>query len=123
MRSPLISFSSNFVYGGTGTSTDVASFGSHPAVISYNNALSYTVFVICPIVSKDEAMEIMPYRDTRPYVGFIPTKLQYAAGRRMELPVSVPVPARLIPVATATADPELDPPGTRVTSYGLRVAS
>jgi hypothetical protein len=33
----------------------------------------------------------MPYRLTRPYVGFIPTMPVSAAGWRIEPPVSVPI--------------------------------
>ncbi len=38
----------------------------------------------------------------------------------MEPPVSVPIETRLPPVATATADPPLDPPGDRAGSSGWR---
>src|SRR5437016_4618245 len=39
----------------------------------------------------------------------------------MEPPVSEPRPSGASPAATAAADPPLDPPGTRVGSWGLRV--
>src|SRR5947207_11849836 len=39
----------------------------------------------------------------------------------MEPPVSEPRPTGTRPAATAAADPPLDPPGTRVRSWGLRV--
>src|SRR5262245_29722290 len=45
---------------------------------------------------------------------------QAAAGMRIDPPVSVPSAARAIPVATATADPPLDPPGDRDVSSGCR---
>ena len=47
---------------------------------------------------------------------------QAAAGMRMDPPVSVPIEASDIPVATAIADPPLDPPGDRDGSLGLRAA-
>ncbi len=39
--------------------------------------------------------------------------LQKAAGIRHEPPVSVPSPTGAMPSATATADPDEDPPGIR----------
>src|SRR5207245_11062723 len=39
----------------------------------------------------------------------------------MDPPVSEPRPSGASPAATAAADPPLDPPGTRVGSWGLRV--
>ena len=39
---------------------------------------------------------------------------------RIDPPVSVPTVPSDIPVAIATADPPLDPPGDRVGSFGLR---
>src|SRR3569833_88346 len=45
---------------------------------------------------------------------------QTAAGMRIDPEVSEPRAARAIPVATATAEPPLDPPGVFVTSHGLR---
>ena len=47
---------------------------------------------------------------------------QYAAGMRMEPPVSVPVARGTIPAANAAPDPPLDPPGIRVTSQGFLTA-
>src|SRR6266545_3617498 len=63
-----------------------------------------------------------PKRETRPYVGFIPTTPHKAAGWRIEPPVSVPKAPAARPAATAAADPPLDPPGTRSRSHGLRVS-
>ena len=45
---------------------------------------------------------------------------QAAAGMRIEPPVSVPTVPSDMPVATATADPPLEPPGDRDGSCGLR---
>ena len=47
---------------------------------------------------------------TRPGVGFRPTMLLNAAGIRPEPAVSVPSANGTSPRATATADPELEPP-------------
>ena len=48
-----------------------------------------------------------------------PTTPHAAAGIRIDPPVSVPIDACPIPVATAAADPPLDPPADRVGSCGL----
>src|ERR1700674_2648873 len=64
----------------------------------------------------------MPRMLTRPYVGFRPTMPQHAAGPQMEPPVSLPVAPGQKDAATAAPDPPLDPPGTRSSAYGLRVA-
>ena len=45
-----------------------------------------------------------------PRVGFSPTRALKAAGTRPEPAVSVPSENETSPRATATADPELDPP-------------
>jgi hypothetical protein len=50
---------------------------------------------------------------TNPNVGFNPTIPQSDAGIRIDPPVSVPIDAKHIPVATATADPPLEPPEIR----------
>ncbi len=47
----------------------------------------------------------------RPTVVFNPKTPQNAAGMRTEPPVSEPIAKPLIPAATATAGPLLDPPG------------
>src|SRR5262249_62142180 len=60
-----------------------------------------------------------PYGDTRPYVGLSPTTPLRLAGCLIEPPVSDPSAAMAMPVATATADPPDDPPGTRLKSHGF----
>ena len=64
----------------------------------------------------------MPYRLTRPNVGFSPTMPHSAAGTRIDPPVSVPTEAKHIPAAIAAAEPPLDPPEIRAGSHGLHVA-
>ena len=61
----------------------------------------------------------MPWRLTRPYVGFMPTTPQSAAGLRIDPDVSPPVAAITSPAASAAPDPLLDPPGVRERSHGL----
>src|SRR5579871_2811111 len=66
-------------------------------------------------------MGITPERLVRPTVGLMPTMPFIAAGQRIEPSVSVPSEAATRLVATATADPELEPQGVRSRTYGLRV--
>ena len=63
----------------------------------------------------------MPSRLTSPWVGFRPTTPQAEAGIRIEPPVSVPIAATAMPVATAMAEPLLEPPALRSGATGLRV--
>jgi hypothetical protein len=53
----------------------------------------------------------MPARLISPTVGLTVTSPFCAAGDSSEPEVSVPIAAAHSPAATATADPELDPPG------------
>ena len=59
--------------------------------------------------------------ETRPRVGFIPTRPQHDAGIRIDPPPSEPVANGTIPAATAAAEPPEDPPGVRSGFHGLRV--
>ena len=59
-------------------------------------------------------------RETRPRVGFRPTRPQQAAGIRIEPPPSLPWAIGTMPEATAEAAPPEDPPGVREVSHGLR---
>ncbi len=83
--------------------------------------MSSTVFVSGPAWSSDEANAIIPNLLTLPYVGFIPTTPQKAAGWRIDPPVSVPIEPRQRDADVATAEPPLDPPGTLSVSQGFFV--
>src|SRR6478752_943390 len=61
----------------------------------------------------------MPEADTCPHSGFNPTMPQQAAGILIEPPVSVPTVPRHMPLATAAAEPPLEPPGERDGSCGF----
>src|SRR5262249_11948706 len=61
-----------------------------------------------------------PAFEIRPGVGLNPTILLSPAGTRPDPAVSVPSASGTRPAATATAEPELDPPGLRCGSSGLR---
>src|SRR5512139_1368868 len=85
------------------------------------SAASGTVRAIGPPWSREDAKAIIPYRETRPYVGFTPTTPQREAGWRIDPPVSVPTPAKHSPAATAAAVPPDEPPGIRSVAQGFRV--
>jgi hypothetical protein len=72
-----------------------------------------------PGVSSDDAIAITPYLELRPYDGLNPTIPHILAGCLIDPPVSVPSAAGTSHAATATADPDDDPPGIRVGSQGL----
>ena len=61
-----------------------------------------------------------PKVETRPRLGFSPTILLRPAGTRPEPAVSVPSASGTNPAATATAEPELDPPGIKSELNGFR---
>src|SRR5271163_4356929 len=63
----------------------------------------------------------MPLRLTSPTVGFRPTMPLIEAGLTIEPSVSVPTATAHRFAATATADPELDPDGSRSSTYGFLV--
>ena len=63
-------------------------------------------------VSRVRQAGTTPVADSAPSVGFSPTMPFSAAGTRPEPAVSVPRAKTAMPRATATADPEDEPPGT-----------
>ncbi len=67
-----------------------------------------------PAVSWLWAIGTMPARLIRPTVGLTVTSPFWLAGKSSEPDVSVPIAAAASPAATATADPELDPPGVTI---------
>src|SRR5688572_23937149 len=58
---------------------------------------------------------------TRPIEAFMPKRPLNDAGNRMDPPPSLPIAMGAIPVATATAEPALEPPEVRSGFHGLRV--
>src|SRR5690606_34385827 len=74
------------------------------------------------MVSSDLQAGTTPVADSRPQVGLWPTRLLNEAGTRPEPAVSVPSEKLAYPLATATADPELDPPEMYSGSKLLRQA-
>src|SRR5688572_17608462 len=57
--------------------------------------------------------------DTRPRLGFRPNSPQQLAGMRIDPPPSFACATGTMPLATAHAEPPLDPPVERVVSYGF----
>ncbi len=66
-----------------------------------------------PVVSEVGACGSIPVTSIRPCVGRMPYSPQKLAGTRTEPPVSVPSAVSQSPAATAAAEPEDEPPGTR----------
>ena len=60
--------------------------------------------------SSERQLGTTPRVDTRPTVGLTPTMPLKPAGIRPDPPVSVPSANDTCPAATATAEPELEPP-------------
>ena len=83
-------------------------------------ALSVTVRVIGPTVSRLLDSGNTPRLLILPKVGFSPTMPQADDGIRTEPPVSLPSAAMHCPEETAEPEPPLEPPVMRVVSQGLR---
>ena len=100
----------------SGVSNVVGSSESLPAMTANAIAASVTVRAIGPVLSSNQSSGAMPAILTRPRVGYTPTSALVAAGMRMELPVSVPLPSTAMFAATAVTTPPLEPPGEKRTS-------
>ena len=72
-----------------------------------------------PMLSSDGASGSSPVRSTRSADGLKPAIPQNAAGTRIEPAVSVPIAHGTTPAATATADPDEEPPGARPSPCGF----
>src|ERR1700759_3535860 len=72
-----------------------------------------------PQESRSATDGMIPVRETRPSVGFRPTRPHQAAGMRTEPPESVPSAPKHMRVATAAAEPLDEPPVTRSGAHGL----
>src|ERR1043166_2837286 len=84
-------------------------------------AASRTVRACGPTVSWVCEIGTTPWRLVSPTVGLIPTTPLLDDGLMIEPSVSVPSAATHRFAETATPEPELDPPGLRSSTYGLRV--
>ena len=92
------------------------SSGSSPAITESAIAASVTVRAIGPVLSSSQSSGAMPAMLTRPRVGKTPMSALVAAGMRIELPVSVPLPSTARFEVTAVTVPPEDPPGEKRTS-------
>ena len=102
-----------------GAGREYPSSGSAPRITSSTAAASGTVSANTDTQSSERQAGTTPRALTRPRVGFSPTMLLNAAGTRPEPAVSVPSAKATRPAATATAEPELDPPGMKAGSNGF----
>src|SRR5215831_4369577 len=84
-----------------------------PAIALSTAAASATVRPCGPIVSWLCEIGITPARLVRPTVGLMPTTQLLLDGDMIEPSVSVPRLAAARLAATATPEPELEPPGLR----------
>ena len=99
---------------------DQGSAGSNPAMASATAQASSTVSPKIDTQSSVRQAGTTPRTGTAPSVGFSPTRLLSPAGTRPEPAVSVPSAKQARPDATATAEPEEEPPGTTAGSKLLR---
>src|SRR4051812_42702528 len=91
---------------------EYASARSYPSATAHTRAASSAVSAKIDTQSIERHAGTTPLVLSRPHVGLSPTMLLNAAGTRPEPAVSVPSAKLTSPVATDTADPELDPPDT-----------
>ena len=89
------------------------SAGSLPAIAWSRIAASRTLRVIGPAVSWLCEIGTMRLRETRPTVGFSPTRPLIEAGQVIEPSVSVPIAAAARLAAAAAPLPELEPQAVR----------
>src|SRR5262249_36033775 len=97
----------------SGRSREYGSARSGPAITWSAVQASSTVSAKTDTQSRVRQAGTTPAVETAPRLGFKPTILFNPAGTRPEPAVSVPSAIGTIPAATATAEPELEPPGTR----------
>src|SRR5579872_4897856 len=92
---------------------------SGPAIAASAATASSTVSENTDTQSSVRQAGTTPAVGTSPRLGFNPTMLLSIAGTRPEPAVSVPSASGTRPADTATAEPELDPPGTRSARIGF----
>src|SRR5882757_9787721 len=92
-----------------------------PRTVSRSVAVSRTVRLTHSSTDSAVSSRIGP-SEIRPWLGFRPTSPQHDAGMRIEPPPSLACANGTIPLATAAAEPPLEPPGDRLMSHGLWVA-
>src|SRR5215468_8932332 len=98
---------------------EYGSAASGPAMAASAANASSTVSASTETQSRVRQAGTTPAVETRPRLGFKPTMLLNPAGTRPDPAVSVPSASGTRPAATATAEPELEPPGLSCGSNGL----
>ena len=93
---------------------------SGPAMTAKAAHASSTVSAKTEMQSSVRQAGTTPAVEIAPRLGFKPTMLFEPAGTRPEPAVSVPSANGTSPAATATAEPELEPPGMSSRIEGLR---
>src|SRR5271167_3048033 len=96
--------------GTSSSDREKGSSGSNPSTTASTRAASSTVSEKIDTQSSDRHAGTTPRVLILPQLGFNPMILLNAAGTRPEPAVSVPSAKLASPVATATAEPELEPP-------------
>src|SRR5205807_10063055 len=104
----------------SGCSREYGSAPSGPAMAASAANASSTVSACTETQSSVRQAGTTPAFETSPRLDLNPMMLLNAAGTRPEPAVSVPSASGTSPAATATADPELEPPGTSTGLNGLR---
>src|ERR1044071_5516665 len=99
-------------FAGAAGAREYASARSYPSAAAHTRAASSAVSAKIETQSIERHAGTTPLVLSRPHVGLSPTILLNAAATRPEPAVSVPSAKLTRPEATATADPELDPPDT-----------
>src|SRR5205085_269510 len=87
--------------------------GVSPAIAANSGSQSGSVRVIGPPWSNVGASGTIPRIETRPRVGLIVAVPHNADGMRRDPAVSVPVAAGTVLLASAAAEPPLEPPADR----------
>src|SRR5688500_645638 len=122
MRKPRTTPSAACSNAAPGSSSEIGTLSSGPAVTESIRAMSRTVRAIGPTTRKDSEVQFDGYIGTRPGDGRQPTTPQTLAGIRRDPPRSPPFANGVRPQARATAEPPDDPPADRSRFQGLRVA-
>src|SRR4051794_14421378 len=104
----------------SGRAREYESAASGPAITASASQASSVVSANTETQSSERQAGTTPAVDTSPSEGLRPTMLLRPAGTRPEPAVSVPSASGTSPAATATAEPELDPPGISAGLMALR---
>ena len=122
IRTPRKSRSSGTRKRSPASAMAIGTRGSGPAITERSRATSCTVRAMGPCTEKGDHARVAGHTGTRPGAERNPTTLQKLAGLRSEPPMSLPSAMGIMPQASATAAPPLEPPHVFERSYGLRVA-